>query len=177
MLLKGYMPLLLAIYDYWYIQRKRPPPPPDPLSDSDSDYYDDVDEPSALARHLSESPARYISPTAFLAVAQYLATWVLASPRSTYICPLSAFAHNNIVIFQLLGTLFDIFVLLKIMRIVMTFDPKLPLQDRITPRIISYILFVSLSSLLTSVHSSHPKVHSCSALGRWTDRPDCTSDL
>lgn len=91
---KGYLPLLLAIYDYWYIQRRRP--------ESDNSF-------RGNGRTL-----RNLWPATFLTAAYALKASVMGAPRSTYICPLSSSANTSVPSMQILSVLLDCYVLVTI---------------------------------------------------------------
>lgn len=91
---QGYLPLLLAIYDYWYIQRRRPE-------------FDDASR--ANGRTL-----RKLWPAAFLTAAYTVRASVMDAPKSTYICPLSSSANTGIPVMQVLSILLDCYVIVAI---------------------------------------------------------------
>ena len=91
---QGYLPLLLAIYDYWYIQRRR--------SKSDRRHGTNV------------RTSRHLWPAAFLTAASSVKIYAMDAPRSTYICPLSSVANTGVPIMQISSLLLDCYVLLKI---------------------------------------------------------------
>ena len=92
--MKGYVPVLLAIYDYWYIQRRR--------SKSDD------------SSHPNGRNLRKFWPALFLAAAYTVSAYVMGSPRSTYICPLSSSANVGVPIMQILSVLLDCYVLIRL---------------------------------------------------------------
>ena len=92
--MKGYVPVLLAIYDYWYIQRRR--------SKSDD------------SSHPNGRTLRKLWPAVFLTAAYTVKAYVMGPPRSTYICPLSSSANVGVPIVQILSVLLDCYVLTKI---------------------------------------------------------------
>ena len=94
---QGYLPLLLAIYDYWYIQRRRP------KSDSSS---------RANGRTL-----RNVWPAVFLAAAYSIKASEMGAPRSTYICPLSSSANIGVPSMQILSVCLDCYVIISLSRI------------------------------------------------------------
>ena len=91
---KGYLPLLLAIYDYWYIQRRRP------KSDNSS--------------RTNGRTLRNLLPVIFLTAAYAVKVSVMGAPRSTYICPLSSSANSGVPFMQILSILLDCYILLSI---------------------------------------------------------------
>ena len=97
---QGFLPLLLAIYDYWYIQRRRPK----------------SDRPHGTNGRAS----RHLLPAGFLAAAYSVKAYAMDTPRSTYICPLSSAANAGVPIMQISSLLLDCYVLLKISEIVST---------------------------------------------------------
>ena len=90
---QGYVPLLLAIYDYWYIQRRRPK----------------SDGSRATPRTFKN-----FTPIIFLTAAYSVMTSVMGAPRSTYICPLSSKANTAVPFMQVLIVLLDCYVLVRI---------------------------------------------------------------
>ena len=92
--LKGYVPVLLAIYDYWYIQRRR----------SKSD---DSSQPNGRT-------LRNLWPTLFLTAAYTVNACWMGHPRSTYICPLSSSANVGVPIMQILSVLLDCYILIRL---------------------------------------------------------------
>lgn len=91
---QGYLPLLLAIYDYWYIQRRR--------------------SESGKPSRANGSTFRKIWPAIFLTAAYSFKASVTGAPRSTYICPLSSSANFSIPLMQILSTLLDCYVLVTL---------------------------------------------------------------
>ena len=94
---QGYLPLSLAIFDYWYIQRRRTKP----------------DNPS----HAHGSTLRHLWPAIFLAIAYSVNASVMGAPRSTYICPLSSIANMGIPFMQIVSVLLDCYILVSISEI------------------------------------------------------------
>ena len=99
---QAYLPLLLAIYDYWYIQRRRPK----------------SDRPHGA----NGKASRYLWPAAFLTAAYFVQTYAMDAPRSTYICPLSSPANAGVPLMQISSLLLDCYVLLKISAVASTED-------------------------------------------------------
>ena len=97
---QGYLPLLLAIYDYWYIQRRRPKP--------------------GRPHGTSGRSSRHFWPAAFLTAAYSVKTYAMDAPRSTYICPLSSVANTGVPVMQISSLLLDCYVLLKISEVAST---------------------------------------------------------
>ena len=91
---QGYLPLLLAIYDYWYIQRRRPK--------SDTSY------------RANGSSFRNLWPAIFLTAAYHFKASFMACPRSTYICPLSSIANIGVPFMQILSTLLDCYIIVSV---------------------------------------------------------------
>ena len=91
---KGYVPVLLAIYDYWYIQRRR--------SKSDD------------SSHSNGRTLRKVWPAMLLTAAYTVKAYVMGSPRSTYICPLSSIANVGVPIMQILSVLLDCYILIRL---------------------------------------------------------------
>ena len=92
--MKGYVPVLLAIYDYWYIQRRR--------SKSDD------------SSQLNGRSLRKFWPATFLTAAYTIKAYVMGPSRSTYICPLSSSANVGVPIMQALSVLLDCYVLVRV---------------------------------------------------------------
>ena len=92
--MKGYIPVLLAIYDYWYIQRRR--------SKSDN------------SSHPNGRTLINFWPAMFLTAGYTVKAYVMGPPRSTYICPLSSSANVGVPIMQVLSVLLDCYVLIRI---------------------------------------------------------------
>ena len=97
---QAYLPLLLAIYDYWYIQRRRPK--------------------SDRSHGTNGRASRHLWPAAFLAGAYSVKTYAMDAPRSTYICPLSSVANTGVPIMQISSLFLDCYSLLKISEIAST---------------------------------------------------------
>ena len=92
--MKGYVPVLLAIYDYWYIQRRR----------SKSD---DSSTPNGRT-------SRKLWPALLLTAAYTVNAYWMGPPRSTYVCPLSSRANVGVPIMQILSVLLDCYVLIRL---------------------------------------------------------------
>ena len=91
---QGFLPLLLAIYDYWYVQRRRR------KSDNSS---------------LSNGQTfRHIWPAIFLTSAYTVKPFVMSAHRSTYICPLSSSGNVGVLLMQIASTLLDCYCLVSI---------------------------------------------------------------
>ena len=99
-LCQAYLPLLLAIYDYWYIQRRRPK----------------SDHP----HRTNGKASRHLWPPAFLTAAYSVKTYAMDAPRSTYICPLSSAANTGVPIMQISSLLLDCYILIKISEVAST---------------------------------------------------------
>ena len=100
---KGYLPLILAIYDYWYIDRRR--------SAADS---------SEVNSHLlaSNRGGKYLVPAICLTIAYAFQAYATASPRSTYICPLSSDARITVPMLQIFGFSLDCLLLISLESVV-----------------------------------------------------------
>ena len=97
---QAYLPLLLAIYDYWYIQRRRPT--------------------SDRPRRTNGRASRHLWPAAFLTAAYSVKTYAMDAPRSTYICPLSSAAKTGVPIMRISSLLLDCYVLLQMSEVAST---------------------------------------------------------
>lgn len=131
---QGCVPLLLAIHDYWYIQRRRPK----------EDRLAETNEPSKYSLEILGSNGRNILPALCLGVANALQSYVFASPRSTYICPLSSSARVMIPLLQIVSTLLDCYVLLSLVAVVRTPICEEPvLKTRIAPAVLAHVFLVN----------------------------------
>ena len=99
-LCQGYVPLLLAIYDYWYIQRRRPK--------------------SESSPPVNGQTSRQLWSAIFLAAAYSIQVSVMSAPRSTYICPLSSSANFGVPLMQVASILVDCFYLVSISKVANT---------------------------------------------------------
>lgn len=96
---KGYVPLILVVYDYWENQLRHP-----------------IEEslPSEWLKKATRGPARYILPTSILSGASIYNSIYTNSNRSTYICPLSSTVAKIMPIFSILAILLDCCLLISI---------------------------------------------------------------
>lgn len=96
---KGYVPLILAVYDYWENQLRRP-----------------IEEslPSKWLKKAIRGPARYILPTSILSGVSIYNAIRTNSNRSTYICPISSTVAMVMPIFSILAILLDCCLLISI---------------------------------------------------------------
>ena len=90
---QGYLPLLLAIYDYWYVQRRR--------------------QKSENSTHTNGQSSRHLWPIFFLTAAYSVKAFAMGAPRSTYICPLSSSAYTGVPLMQILSILLECYVLVN----------------------------------------------------------------
>ena len=97
---QGYLPLLLAIYDYWYIQRRRPK--------------------SNNPHHTNGHTFRRLLPAIFLTAAYSVKASATLAPRSSYICPLSSNAKTGVPFMQISSILLDCCILVTISEIAST---------------------------------------------------------
>lgn len=95
---KSYVPFLLAIYDYWYIQRRKVEP----------------ETASGKMDAVAGRVGSHVLPALCLCAAGVLQTLAMAPPRSTFVCPLSSSARTNIPLLQMVGVLIECYILLKI---------------------------------------------------------------
>ena len=93
-LCQGYLPLLLAFYDYWYIQRRRPK--------------------SELPFPTNGQTFRHLWSAVFLTASYTVKASVMGTPRSTYICPLSSSANSGVPSMQILSILLECYILTTI---------------------------------------------------------------
>ena len=96
---KGYVPLIIAVYDYWENQLRRP-----------------IEEslPSKWLKKAIRGPARYILPTSILSGVSIFNSIRTNSNRSTYICPISSTVAMVMPIFSILAILLDCCLLISI---------------------------------------------------------------
>lgn len=96
---KGYVPLILVVYDYLENQLRRP-----------------IEEslPSKWLKKAVCGPARYILPTSILSGVSIYNSKRTNSNRSTYICPLSSTVAMVMPIFSILAILLDCCLLISI---------------------------------------------------------------
>ena len=109
-LCKGYLPLLVAILDYWHIQRRQLLT--GSLTDSSGPSH-----PWALPKILNPSSkcdVRFIPACTLLGIAGSLSSWALHYARSSYICPLSSYGKILVPFCQLLSTICDCYIVSKI---------------------------------------------------------------
>lgn len=100
MVCQGCVPFLLAIYDYWYIQRSRRATA--------------INSRPAWLWRIVHGEARYLLPAAVLSGASIYTSMNTDALRSTYIRPLFASARRTVPALQLLAALADCFCLLSI---------------------------------------------------------------
>lgn len=99
---KGYVPLILVVYDYWGNQLRRP-----------------IEEslPSNWLKKATRGPARYILPASILSGVSIYNSIRTNSNRSTYICPLSSSAATFMPFFSILAILLDCCLLISIEKV------------------------------------------------------------
>lgn len=97
---KGYVPLILAVYDYWENQLRRPI----------------IEEilPRKWLRKVTRGPARFILPISILSGVNIYNSIHTNANRSTYICPLSSTTAMIMPIFSILAVLLDCCLLISI---------------------------------------------------------------
>ena len=128
------MPFVLAIYDYWYIQRRR---------------YATGDNPrTAWLRRITHGHARYLLPAAILSGASIYSSMNTNALRSTYICPLFASAHKTVPVLQLLAALADCCFLISIDTAVRRRTTNAAITSDLAPLLISSAFVVSFTSLM-----------------------------
>lgn len=71
---------------------------------------------------ISGRPDSRILPALCLCAAGVLQTYVMAGPRSTFICPISSSARTTVPLLQIVGVLIDCYVLVNLMTIVKAFN-------------------------------------------------------
>lgn len=120
---KGYLPLLLAIYDYWYIQRRRP-------------------KSEDLSRANGRTLRNFWS-SIYLAAAYTVQVAVMGAPRSTYICPLSSSANTGVSFMQILSVLLDCYILIRISGVASTAKVEASKKSEIPSVVVGCIFLVN----------------------------------
>ena len=128
------MPLLLAIFDYWYTHRRR-----GKMAHGSE---------SSFQLTVAYGGVNYMLPAAFLSISNAFQSLAMDSPRSTYICPLSSNARMTIPMLQILGVFLDSCILISIESLVLT-----PTMDPSSAMVFSPAVLGSLF-LLSSIISS-----------------------
>lgn len=100
MFLKGCVPLVLVVYDYWENQLRRP--------------MMEENLPSNWLKKVIHGPAKYILPTSILSGASIYSSIHTNANRSTYICPLSSTAAMIMPVFSILAVFLDCCLLMSI---------------------------------------------------------------
>lgn len=96
---KGFVPLILVVYDYWENQLRRPT---------------EESLPSKWLKKATRGPARYILPASILSGVNIYNSIRTNSNRSTYICPLSSTVATAMPLFSILAILLDSCLLISI---------------------------------------------------------------
>ena len=135
MLLQGFLPLLLAVYDYWYKERRKP--------EDDSTFSHQASKPW-MQRSLFDE-VRYLLPTALFS-GTYASIAALESfPRSTCICPTSTFEGYGVPFVQVLGLLIDAYVLVTLSNFFNDPEKRGAAPSIRAPVFLSFVLLVGLS--------------------------------
>ena len=122
------MPAILAFYGFLYSERG--------VSESESS--DDL----ATSLVPAVGHGRYLLPAFLLGIASLLQAHISDPPRSTYICPVSSFAHTFTPTLQFLAVLLDCFVISAVQRAVIDAKAKQASQSLSTPSVLSNIFLV-----------------------------------
>lgn len=121
---QGYLPLLLAIYDYWYIQRRR-------LTSDDAS--------RANGRSL-----RNLWPAIVLAAAYWVKASKMGASRSTYICPLTSSANAGVPFMQILSVCLDCYIITSLSGIASTAKVDKSLNSENPSIVMAWIFLVNL---------------------------------
>ncbi|KAI4256939.1 MAG: hypothetical protein L6R42_005944, partial [Xanthoria sp. 1 TBL-2021] len=101
---EGFLPLLLAVHDYWWKQRRR--------SADDNTSHDQ--KSGSFVQRLFLGQHRYVLPTTVLGITYVFIVSCTSSPQSTYVCPLSNLNRLGIPLMQALGVSLDFLVLISL---------------------------------------------------------------
>lgn len=130
---EGCVPFIIAVYDYWYIQRSR-------LATVDNSR-------PGLVRRIIHGQARYLLPTAILSGASIYTSMNTGALRSTYICPLFASAQKTLPVLQFLAALADCYFLISIDTIARRRTTNAAVTSDLTPVLMGSTFLVSSMSL------------------------------
>ena len=131
---KGHVPLLLVLYDYWYIQRR--------LVNQDG-ISNGVRQPTAALA----GQWKYLLPALCLSAASILKTFAIAIPRSTYICLTSSYGSTFTLSLQVLGIFLDCFVLMNFVKAVRLPAVNAATEGDIAPILVGSIFLVDTWTL------------------------------
>ena len=131
---KSYLPLLLAIYDYWYIQRRK-------------SRVDNNGSPS-MKLWTAGSHSQLV-PAFCIGLAGVLQTFVIPESRSTAICPLSSRLRSVVPILQYLGVLLDCYILISTTALVKNPSANDSTRVRFDPITLSTVFVVNSPDVIT----------------------------
>lgn len=127
------MPLILALYDYRYVQR---------------DQKRNVNFPGNNVRRpwlhkALQGPAKYILPAALLGCGNFLAASVVAEPRSTYICQFAWYARSIVPVMQSVEIGLDCYILISIATLLKSRGTAAAMKSNTDPVTVALLLIVS----------------------------------
>lgn len=134
---KGFLPLVLAIHDYWGRQRRK--------VESGSLSIEPV--PRSLLRRVFSEEWRYLWPAAALSITYILIASLPAFPRSTSICPISNLSRLTTPFNQLFGLSLDCTILILLSYILSSFKHESSASASSPLVFLGFILVVSLPRL------------------------------
>ena len=128
------MPLILAVYDYRYVQhRKEPDGGPTGGSLRRSWLYTSLN-----------GPPRLILSAALLSCGNFLTASLNAEPRSTYVCQSAWFARSIVPIVQIMEVSLDCYVSVKIAALIKSRRSDISPKPNMVPMIVALLLVVSV---------------------------------
>lgn len=131
---QGFLPLLLAIHDYWFKQRRKSA---DKISVHDQ-------KSGSLVRRAFLGQHRYLLPATGLSIIYACTVSLKLSPPSTYICPISNLNRLSVPLLQAIGVSLDFFVLLKLPTALEPHGSTAGAAKASSPVFVGFVLLVSL---------------------------------
>ena len=131
---QGLLPLLLAIHDYWFKQRRQ-----------FADKIPAHDRKSgSLVRRAFLGQHRYLVPATVLSIIYAYTVSLKLSPPSTYICPTFNLSRLSIPLLQVVGLSLNLFILLNLPTALERHRSTAGAAKASSPVFVSIVLLVSL---------------------------------
>ncbi len=131
---QGFLPLLLAIHDYWFKQRRKFA---DKISAHDQNS-------GSLVRRAFLGQHRYLLPATVLSIIYAYTVSLKLSPPSTYICPTFNLSRLSIPLLQAIGLSLDLFILLNLPTALEPHGSTAGAAKASSPVFVVFVLLVSL---------------------------------
>ncbi|KAF2772118.1 hypothetical protein EJ03DRAFT_267334 [Teratosphaeria nubilosa] len=136
-----WIPLVLAVWDYWTVQRHKKRWESD---DPETSAYE------ALEQSLTRAPYRYLLATALLSLGSVWALSTTSPPRSTYICAASLYFTWLMPLLQHVGTVLDLIILYCIDQLLHQQEGRGARSIRLQISSVGFAFVFSATILLTS---------------------------